>query len=469
MKTPRRCQLLILAATMIFASISATAQTRPASDASRPTNAMLQRLKDAIGQFDLAQSQRDDIDKIVKQASDDIRNAAPDLANASADDKAAKYREIFTDLRQQIAGVLNDDQRQQLQQKMQAMREGPAGTPHASATSMPAATTAPATPPEPAAAGGGRGGLLPRFRDALAQLDLTDDQKKKVDTLLEDVTAQAKQLRQSVQSGSISRADVQEKRIGMLQDLREKLSGILTPDQQQKLRSILQSGPGVGGGGAVGGGGLATPRSKRRSGDATPPTPTTTPTQTGNVKADDPSKAAVAQAVAPDVGQAAPDFQLKLLNGNSASLADEKHHIFVLVFGSATAPVFRDHAAALNALHEKYGSRGVQFLVVYTKEQHPVGGWELQRNKDENINIPLAKTASERATVAQQLHDSLHLSLPIAADSMDDAVATAYGVNQTVPAYVIDRAGTIAFHQSWLEPDALSHAIDDALTASKTD
>ena len=121
---------------------------------------------------------------------------------------------------------------------------------------------------------------------------------------------------------------------------------------------------------------------------------------------------------------------MKQLNGESISLAAAKHHIMTVVFASATAPAFRDHAAALNALYEKYVSRGVEFLVIYTKEQHPVGGWELQRNKDDNINVPLAKSTTDRETAARKMRDALHLAEPVAIDSMDDHVASAYGVNQ---------------------------------------
>jgi glutathione peroxidase-family protein len=299
--------------------------------------------------------------------------------------------------------------------------------------------------------------MMQRFRDALAQLDLTDDQKKKTDDVLSDMTAQVKQMRQSVQAGTMSREDVRDKLATLVLDTRSKISSILTPDQQQKLRSIMQQGASA----------PNTPRPNRRNNNSPPAMPPTTAPALSDSAAPKANETSLVPTTAPDVGQPAPDFQLRLLNGDTTSLSEAKHKILVLTFASATAPVFRDHAAGLNTLHEKYGSRGVQFLVIYTKEQHPAGGWELQRNKDDNINIPLAKTPADRATAAEQLHNALHLSVPIATDTLSDQTAAAYGVNQTVPAFVIDRDGNVVFHQSWLEPDSLGRAIDDALAAEK--
>ena len=415
---------------------------------------MLQRVKDLTLGLDLNDTQREQVNKLFKQASDDITNAAPDLQNASQEDKAAKYREIMTDLREQVAGVLTDDQKQELQQKMQSARQRSQTTATTAPTSVPTVASAPR--PQSDAPRPGRGQQpMQRLRGALAQLDLSDDEKSKTDKVLDDLAAQLKQMRESMRSGNGDRAEFRTKIVSLLQDTRTKLSDILTPDQQQKLRSLLQQQP---------------------TDNSTPPrsTPTTVPAPADQMKAAQvptpPAASAVASATpaaAPDIGQPAPDFSLKQINGQTINLADSKHHFLVLVFASATAPAFRDHAADLNALHDKFGSRGVDFLVVYTKEQHPVGGWELQRNKDDNISIPLAKTIAERTTAARQFHDGLHLSVPVAVDSMDDHVSTEYGVNQTVPAFVIDREGNIAFHQSWLEPDTLSNAIEQTIQ-SKT-
>ena len=272
--------------------------------------------------------------------------------------------------------------------------------------------------------------------------------------------SQLKELREQVRGGSIPKTDAREKIAAILADGKTKFSNILTPDQQQKLHSLMQESP------------TNTPIEMPTSAPVAnkteqPPMPAPVPTATAKPNPNGTVASTPENQASLDVGQSAPEFKLKRANGEIVELSSSKHHLLVLVFGSLSAPVLRDHVQALNALRDKYGSRGVDFLLVYTKEQHPVGGWEIQRNKDQNVNIPLAKTPSDRATAAEQLHDALHLTVSIAPDTLDDHTATAYGVNQTVPAFLIDQNSTIAFHQSWLEPNSLARAIDDALAAEK--
>ena len=83
--------LATVLAAILTSCVPAFAQTRPTGDPSM----YLDRVKEAVGQLALSNSQRAEVDKIFKQASDDITNAAPDLQNASPEDKASKYREIL--------------------------------------------------------------------------------------------------------------------------------------------------------------------------------------------------------------------------------------------------------------------------------------------------------------------------------------------------------------------------------------
>ena len=47
-------------------------------------------------------------------------------------------------------------------------------------------------------------------------------------------------------------------------------------------------------------------------------------------------------------------------------------------------------------LKRQYDMSAADFLIIYTKEAHPVGGWEVDRNKDDNIRISNAGDMNAR-------------------------------------------------------------------------
>jgi Spy/CpxP family protein refolding chaperone len=423
---------------------------------------LLDRVRGLTEQLDLTPDQKNQLDTIFNRAKDDFNAARAELANASQEEKTLEYRDLFSDLRQQVGAVLTADQKEQLQEKLQSLRSlAPAKDGQSQANSAEIPSTLPSIPNNPSSGGfGGRaraqggfgpgaagparaGQYLERVKAALAQLNLDADQKSQVDALVAHVREQVEDVRKQVQSGTLDRPAARQKMVSLLQESREKLAGILTPEQLQQMREyMLQHGGSPGGpqGGGVGG------------------------NLTGNSPAPKVQAAAnSAPPVAPAVGQPAPDFTLETLTGQKVSPSNYNHHILVLVLGSYTNPVLRDKASGLESLRNQYGSRDVDFLIVYTRETHPAGGWEIARNKTDNISIAQPATAGARESVASRAKIALHLSIPFAPDTMDDKTATAYGVGDGVPAYVIGRDGKILFHQSWLEPTALADAIDDAL------
>lgn len=73
----------------------------------------------------------------------------------------------------------------------------------------------------------------------------------------------------------------------------------------------------------------------------------------------------------PNVGEIAPDFTLKTLDGSTVTLAtwcQEKP--VVLIFGNFTCGPFRAQAGNLERLFERYQNQ-FHFLVVYVREAHP--------------------------------------------------------------------------------------------------
>jgi hypothetical protein len=288
--------------------------------------------------------------------------------------------------------------------------------------------------------------MLTRLKISLDQLGLSPDQQTQVDQILEDIRQQLQALRAGVGNGTVDRDSARDKVLSILQASRTKLAGILTPEQQDKLRQLLPQNPGAPGnpppGDAPSGSG------SKNTSIATPSTPV-------------PPPASSPQPLA--VGQQAPDFSLRTLNGETVGLSSYNHKLLVLVLGSYTNPSLRDRAPGLESLREHYSGLGVSFLLVYTRETHPTGGWEIERNKTDNIDIAQPKTQPERNRIAEGAKAAMNLSISFAPDTMDDKTGTAYAVGDGVAAYLISRDGKILFHQSWLEPMALGDAIEEAV------
>jgi Spy/CpxP family protein refolding chaperone len=450
----------LLATTIVillaFTAMPAPGQTSAATPITRDPAALLNRIKAVTEQLDLTPDQKTQIEAIFKQSADDLQSATADLQNASADEKTERYREILTDLRQQVGEALTPDQRSQLLDKLQALRSSTtAPTDNGNSTATPPATPTPGQRPGgfgKNGKGGGAGGLGMRILDALktnlAQVALSADQQAQVDSLLSDGKQQIESIRAEVLNGSLDRDAGRQKGLAVFGTIRSKLANILTPDQLDQLRQLMQqSAPGKAHRALPTAGNAGVPAQKPVA-----PQATTAPAV---------SAAKPGQALA--VGQPAPDFQLKTLDGERVGLSSYNHKLLVLVLGSYTNPTLRDRAAGLESLRERYTGDGVNFLIVYTRETHPAGGWEIQRNKTDEISIPQPSTEAERESIAERAKSAMNLSILMAPDTMDDKTATTYAVGDGVAAYLIGRDGKILFHQSWLEPMALEGAIENGM------
>ena len=182
----------------------------------RPENgglqfAMLQRVRKAADELNLSDDQKAKVNKMFDTAESELKEAR-DSANGDRQAVAQKARETFNKLRDDLTSVLDEDQKQQLRSKLQTAAQ--------------------------------RGGdLVTRLRGAMEQLDLTDDQRTKVHDLFDDVGKQARDLRDKAQAGD---QEARDKLRTLAQDARQKLGDILTEEQKQKLRELMQ--PGAGGG-----------------------------------------------------------------------------------------------------------------------------------------------------------------------------------------------------------------------------
>lgn len=334
---------------------------------------------------------------------------------------------------------------------------------------------------------------LERVRGILDELDLTKDQKTKIDSLFAET-------RDSLRAGAADRDELRQ----TLQGFRGKLMEILTPEQKKTVASKMQeamrpgNGPGNGGnasGNANGGGGRKrliggeadTMKDEQMAGG----------TMAGGSMADakmgddlkmggdmtgggSAANGKAKEAVAPkmnqhpiaEVGSAAPDFTAKRLDGTPLKLANFKNHPVLMVFGSYSSPTFRDKSAQLMELARDYRGR-VDVFVIYTAEAYPAtpGAGEkgaIERNKDDHVAVEAAKSETDRLAEAKTTKIALKLDgVQLAVDDMNDTIAKAY-TNTPNAAVVIGKDGRIAARQNWADPVSLRSMLEDALKSGLT-
>jgi hypothetical protein len=313
-----------------------------------------------------------------------------------------------------------------------ALAAMPAAAPADTATRPGSTSASPGMRPGPAF-------VIQRLKKAVSQLNLGDDQKTKVDAFFDSANQQGMDLSQSL-------ADVQpperyQKLAAFAHQLRQQLSQILTDEQMETVDQTLERMPG------------------RRA--ATRPAPDEAGGKPGTQS--DALPPADLQSSGPDAGSSVPAVRIIELNGHAFSPSQYKGHVLVLEFGSMSCPVFRQHVQEMETLKAAEGPRAF-FMVVYTREAFPAGEKDVQRNKDEGISIAQTKTLDDRKAQALEAQRELRITIPMAVDSMDDAVSNAYG---TFPngAIVIGKDGAIAAHLQWTNPDSLRVAIDQAYAA----
>jgi hypothetical protein len=97
----------------------------------------------------------------------------------------------------------------------------------------------------------------------------------------------------------------------------------------------------------------------------------------------------------------------------------------------------------LEDVQARYKDR-VKFLLVYTREAHPVDGWRKEDNNQAGILIRQPHTNAERNAVAKQCSLAMKITIPVVVDEINDRVAHTYsGMPERL--YVIDQQGRIAY------------------------
>ncbi|MEE8524891.1 MAG: deiodinase-like protein, partial [Thermoanaerobaculia bacterium] len=149
------------------------------------------------------------------------------------------------------------------------------------------------------------------------------------------------------------------------------------------------------------------------------------------------------ETTAPVVGEPAPDFALRDLDGRTVELAELiGDRPIVLRFGSHSCPVYRYRRFSMSNLWEEFRGR-VHFLLIYTLEAHPVGSkspyadgeWDPWWNRLTGVRVQQTEDEESRRRQAAFSHQRLDLEPPMVVDDLDNAVWQAYGAASS-PAFV---------------------------------
>lgn len=179
--------------------------------------------------------------------------------------------------------------------------------------------------------------------------------------------------------------------------------------------------------------------------------------------------------LAPEVGESAPDFELRSLDGEKVRLSEligDKP--IVVQLGNYSCPVFRYRRGWVDDLVEDFGDR-VHFLVVYTLEAHPVGSksphadeeWLTIFNRIADVRIPQHETYEERRRQASTSREKLGMSELVLVDQLDNTVWERFGAASS-PAFVIDREGRVVLRQPWITPKEIRRALERLLAMEGT-
>jgi hypothetical protein len=184
----------------------------------------------------------------------------------------------------------------------------------------------------------------------------------------------------------------------------------------------------------------------------------------------------------PALGEAAPDFTLRTVDGREEVTLSKAIGTkpVVLIFGKFTCGPFRALSGNLEKLYRRYKDRAT-FLMAYVREAHPTDGWRMETNDRMGVSLRQPRTDEERRAVAESCSRSLGLGFPVLVDTIDDEVNDRYsGIprrhdpidNRSKIAYKSGR-GPIGFKPAELEQSrfllvradaesAASNARDDA-------
>lgn len=372
-------------------------------------------LREALQGVDLSPEQRASLRQIFATVPDRHRELDEQTKDMDPRERAGRFRELQQEVRQQVFQQLSEAQRDQVERALVAAREQRQAQRAQDARGQ----RGPGGPGSPG--GGPAGDVVERLQAAVKAAELTDAQRAEVDRVVAELREKLVEIRRDAAAAGDRPAAMEQVREAV-RSARQQIVEQLTDEQRQKVREAMRAGDGPGDGqrdGARDGPGRERLRDPdRMDGGAAPPPPATQPTTK-------PTASAVGRFVLAE-GFGAPELSATDLSGKPVTLASLKRKPTVLVFGSYSLPSFREKIPQINGLREDLGTDG-QVYVLYTREAHAAGEWEVERNRDEKLAIPQPATADERLAGAKKAARALKLDVPVLVDDMSDATLLAYG------------------------------------------
>lgn len=149
----------------------------------------------------------------------------------------------------------------------------------------------------------------------------------------------------------------------------------------------------------------------------------------------------------PDLGEKAPDFDLKNVENKTTRLLDFSGDFLVLELGSITCPLFQGRREGMDALVKEFNN--ASFTVLYVREAHP------------GKNIPAHKSEKDKEVCARRLNDNGE-KRTILIDDLAGSAHSAYG-NYPNAVFIINRNGCIVFRSDWNSVPATRSALTKLL------
>lgn len=130
---------------------------------------------------------------------------------------------------------------------------------------------------------------------------------------------------------------------------------------------------------------------------------------------------------------AAPEFSLRAIDGETVTSASLRGEVVVLAFGASWLPLTRNQMEAIKKLADQYAGRGVAVYWISTESDAP---------KSKNY------ASDEQLRALAQKYKATVLRDP------DDVVSKRLGVDQIPSVVIIDKQGNVADKIGGMDPNA---------------
>ena len=159
-----------------------------------------------------------------------------------------------------------------------------------------------------------------------------------------------------------------------------------------------------------------------------------------------------------NVGDTMADFKLYDINGDSVILSDilNSGKRVLMVAGSYTCPIFRNHMTDLNAVSAQFGN-DIECFAVYTVEAHPTGSPMPYSGNINPTNPPYyqPQTYGERKSIVLDMINGIgtgsYIPVPVNVPIYIDGPCNSWWNYYNGPnnAYLIDTNGVLFAYHSW--------------------